>query len=97
MHVPRVICHRPKTRLREEAQGWQSNSVSRRFWLKYLSSIYHVVQFLQHGFHLLTNGPFTPAIFSTIAWTCTIRVILNVISLNGTVQTCDFFQLLREP
>ena len=33
---------------------------------------------------------FTPAIFSTIAWTCTIRVILGCTVLNETIHTCDF-------
>ena len=35
-------------------------------------------------------GPFTPAIFSTITWTCTISIILGCTVLNETIHTCDF-------
>ena len=46
--------------------------------------------FYQTYCSLLHYGPFTPAIFSTIAWTCTICVILGCTVLNDTIHTCDF-------
>ena len=35
------------------------------------------------------NGPFTPAIFSTIAWTWTSRWVMGDTVLYGHIYTCD--------
>ena len=59
---------------------------ARSHWASMIT-LEHQHQRLHHSW--LINGPFTPAIFSTIAWTWTNRWVIGDTVLYGYIHTCN--------
>ena len=82
----KILCTSAVVMFRNE---WDHSQV--RFMWRQLLEIWYILGFLRSRNSSHSNGPFTPAIFPTIAWTWTNR------SVMGDTVLCNSYLLFSRP